>query len=113
MRKRLQILVVKTGFVNGSSLNVSANAQLGTCVLEVALCLTQLLFEAGEQTSYCVGESVMARRMDGDFGEGTVLDTLDDPTWEQVRELHERWKLVRTLSAVGRAYSAPTQSPQE
>jgi E3 ubiquitin-protein ligase TRIP12 len=57
-------------------------------VLEVALALTQQLLEVkeddGDLTSrsdevrYAVGESVMARRMDGDFGEGTVLDSLDD-----------------------------------
>lgn len=58
---------------------VSSNSQLGTCVLEVALCLSQqLLDSSAEPASYAVGESVMARRMDGDFGEGTVLDTLDD-----------------------------------
>ena len=67
---------------------MSSNSQLCTCVLEVALTLTQQLLEVkeddGDLTSrsdevrYAVGESVMARRMDGDFGEGTVLDSLDD-----------------------------------
>lgn len=58
---------------------MSANSQLGTCVLEVALCLLQQLLDSStESSSYAVGESVMARRMDGDFGEGTVLDQLDD-----------------------------------
>ena len=58
---------------------VSASSQLGTCVLEVALCVSQQLLGAGvESSSYAVGESVMARRMDGDFGEGTVLDTIGD-----------------------------------
>ena len=67
---------------------MSSNSQLCTCVLEVALALTQQLLEVkeddGDLTSrsdevrYAVGESVMARRMDGDFGEGTVLDSLDD-----------------------------------
>ncbi|KOO27940.1 protein hecd-1 [Chrysochromulina tobinii] len=71
-----------------SLIQVSSNSQLCTCVLEVALALTQQLLEVkeddGDLTSrsdevrYAVGESVMARRMDGDFGEGTVLDSLDD-----------------------------------
>ena len=47
--------------------------------------LTQQLLEVEDQSddasSYDVGESVMARRMDGDFGEGTVLDMLDDGTY--------------------------------
>ena len=59
---------------------VSSNASLATCVLEVALCISQRLL-ADEVTSgggtYAVGESVMARRMQGDFGEGTVLDALE------------------------------------
>ena len=41
--------------------------------------MSQQLLGAGvESSSYAVGESVMARRMDGDFGEGTVLDTIGD-----------------------------------
>jgi hypothetical protein len=59
---------------------VSANSQLGTCVLEVALCLAQQLLETSgtDKSAYSVGESIMARRGDGDFGEGTVIDALDD-----------------------------------
>ena len=58
---------------------MSANSQLATCVLEVVLCLMQQLLEqpSSEGSSYAVGESVMARRMDGDFVEGTVLDALE------------------------------------
>jgi hypothetical protein len=54
---------------------VMSSTQLGTCVLEVALCLTQQLIDEtkvtdGSGSSYAVGESVMARRLDGQFGEG-------------------------------------------
>ena len=54
---------------------VASSPQLGTCVLEVALCLTQQLIDEtkvtdGSGSSYAVGESVMARRLDGEFGEG-------------------------------------------
>ena len=54
---------------------VMSSTQLGTCVLEVALCLTQQLIDEtkvtdGSGSSYAVGESVMARRLDGEFGEG-------------------------------------------
>ena len=54
---------------------VMSSTQLGTCVLEVALCLTQQLIHEtkvtdGSGSSYAVGESVMARRLDGQFGEG-------------------------------------------
>jgi E3 ubiquitin-protein ligase TRIP12 len=53
---------------------------MGACTLEACLCLSQQLLEAdkGEAAAYAVGESVMARRIDGEFGEGIVLDTLDD-----------------------------------
>jgi len=53
---------------------------MGVCTLEAALCLAQQLLEdgKGERAAYAVGESVMARRVDGDFSEGVVLDTLDD-----------------------------------
>lgn len=59
---------------------MSSNPQLATYVLEVGLCLGQQLLDdrKGDGSSYSVGESVMARRVDGDFGEGTVLDALDD-----------------------------------
>lgn len=61
---------------------VIGNAQMGACTLEATLCLAQQLLEAdkGEPTAYAVGESVMARRVDGEFGEGIVLDMLDDGT---------------------------------
>ena len=57
---------------------VMSSTQLGTCVLEVALCLTQQLIDEtkvtdGSGSSYAVGESVMARRLDGEFGEGARL----------------------------------------
>ena len=40
--------------------------------------MQQLLEQpSSEGSSYAVGESVMARRMDGDFVEGTVLDALE------------------------------------
>ena len=61
-----------------------SNTQLGTCVLEVALCLSQQLLDDGKASdgsSYAVGESVMARRLDGEFGEGTVLDALGDGSY--------------------------------
>lgn len=58
---------------------VIGNAPMGVCTLEAALCLAQKLLDAkGDAGAYAVGESVMARRVDGDFGEGIVLDTLDD-----------------------------------
>jgi len=58
---------------------VMGSTQMGNCVLEVALCLSQqLLEEGGGGSSYAVGETVMARRVDGDFGEGVVIDTLPD-----------------------------------
>ena len=62
---------------------VSSNAQLLNYVLEVSLCLGQQLLEdsKGDGTSYAVGDSVMARRLDGDFGEGTVLDALEDGSY--------------------------------
>ena len=68
-------------------MQVSSNTQLGTCILEVALCLSQqlLLADGGADSNanppYTVGESVMARRMDGDYGEGTVLDALGEGTY--------------------------------
>ena len=57
---------------------VMSSTQLGTCVLEVSLCLTQQLIDEtkvtdGSGSSYAVGESVMARRLDGEFGEGARL----------------------------------------
>ena len=58
-----------------------SNTGLGTCVLEVVLCLAQQLLDSrgpADDASYAVGDSVMARRVDGDFGEGYVLDVLDD-----------------------------------
>jgi len=65
---------------------VMSSTQLGTCVLEVALCLTQQLIDEtkgtdGSGSSYAVGESVMARRLDGEFGEGTVVDALGDGSY--------------------------------
>ena len=62
---------------------VSSNSQLTNYVLEVSLCLGQQLLEdaKGEGSSYAVGDSVMARRLDGDFGEGTVLDALEDGSY--------------------------------
>jgi hypothetical protein len=76
---------------------VSANSQLGTCVLEVALCLAQQLLDGSvESSSYAVGESVMARRTDGDFGEGTVLDTLEAEARDQ-RKLEERLARAKWL----------------
>ena len=65
---------------------VMSSTQLGTCVREVALCLTQQLIDEtkvtdGSGSSYAVGESVMARRLDGEFGEGTVVDALGDSSY--------------------------------
>ena len=86
-----------------------SNTQLGTCVLEVALCLSQQLLDdsKADGSSYSVGESVMARRLDGEFGEGTVLDALGDgsylvvwneeeapPLWKSGHEAGGRAKAV-------------------
>ena len=74
---------------------VASSPQLGTCVLDVALCVSQqLLVEPKEGSpaggtrsrkaddkanhTFAVGESVMARRLDNEFCEGTVLDRLED-----------------------------------
>ncbi|KAL3920857.1 MAG: hypothetical protein SGPRY_005104, partial [Prymnesium sp.] len=58
-------------------------AQLSNYVLEVSLCLGQQLLEdsTNDSNSYAVGDSVMARRLDGDFGEGTILDALEDGSY--------------------------------
>ncbi|KAL1525929.1 hypothetical protein AB1Y20_020755 [Prymnesium parvum] len=62
---------------------VSSSAQLANYVLEVSLCLGQQLLEdrRRDSSSYAVGDSVMARRLDGDFGEGTILDALEDGSY--------------------------------
>ena len=77
-----------------------SNTQLGTCVLEVALCLSQQLLDdsKADGSSYSVGESVMARRLDGEFGEGTVLDAL-----------HSFDKLAKELSETALAMAASAE----